>query len=101
MKFYKNFTPKVSSYTQTMTPNEPQAPTTPAQPQTSGERGEMRSLRCPDPDCNAHLLWYRATSDLQIEIKCYTCLRKRRRGVLRHFVILFQRLTEPKPADPT
>lgn len=74
--------------------NDPQSThtTTPA----AGRPEEMRTLRCPSPTCNAHLLAYRATSDLQIEIKCHACSRRKRRGVWRSFVINYQ-----PPAEQT
>lgn len=72
-----------------MTPKEPQPATETGQPATSATHEEMQTLRC--PTCNACLLRYHATSDLQIEIKCRACSRRERRGVMRSFVIHYRR----------
>ena len=58
---------------------------------TTTVQPEMKILHCPNPTCNARLLTYRATSDLQIKIKCHACSRAKNRGVYITFVINYQR----------
>jgi hypothetical protein len=59
------------------------------QAMTITEQPEMKILHC--PRCHTRLLAYRATNDLQIEIKCHDCSEAKNRGVYITFVINYQR----------